>query len=186
MRGLLRVSDVIDRGLEVVARATGWLFVVLVGVIFFDVVTRKAGFQLPYFGSTRLQELEWHLHAFLFLGWLGYCYVRNVHVRIDVFTGALPERRKAWLEIFGIVVFAIPYCLVAIYYAYGFFETSFLQNESSDAPNGLPWRWIAKFALFAALVTVLLAVVSVLFRKLVLLFGPPDLTVGAAGPAGGH
>jgi TRAP-type mannitol/chloroaromatic compound transport system permease small subunit len=58
-------------------------------VITFDVVTRKAGIQLPGLGSTRLQELEWHLHALLFCAWLGYAYVRNAHVRIDVFTAHL-------------------------------------------------------------------------------------------------
>lgn len=186
MRGLLTVSDGIDRGLEAIARTSGWLFLALVGVIFFDVITRKFGFQLPYFGSTRLQELEWHLHGMLFLGWLGYCYIRNVHVRIDVATGGLAPRKQAWLEIFGIFVFAVPYCLVAIYYAYGFFETSFIQNEASDAPNGLAYRWIMKFFLFAALVTVLLSVLSVLFRKLVFLFGPPDLARRADGATAQH
>lgn len=186
MRGLLSISDAIDRGLEAVARTSGWLFLALIGVIFFDVITRKAGFQLPYFGSTRLQELEWHLHALLFMGWLGYCYIRNVHVRIDVFTGALSPRRQAVLEILGIFFFAVPYCLVAIYYAYGFFETSFLQNETSDAPNGLAYRWVIKFALLAALISVLLAVLSVLFRKLVLLFGPSDLAERATGSTGRH
>lgn len=181
MRGLLTVSDGIDRGLEIIARATGWLFLALIGVIFFDVITRKFGFQLPLFGSTRLQELEWHLHAVLFLGWLGYCYVRNVHVRIDVAIAGMSARKQAWVELFGIFVFAVPYCLVAIYYAYGFFETSFLQGESSDAPNGLAYRWIIKFCLFASLVTVLLSVISVLFRKLVLLFGSADLSARAGG-----
>ena len=186
MRGLLTISDGIDRVLEVIARATGWLFLVLIGVIFFDVITRKFGFQLPYFGSTRLQELEWHLHAVLFLGWLGYCYVRNVHVRIDVATGSLNPRAQAWLEILGLFVFAFPYCLVATYYSYGFFETSFVQNESSDAPNGLAYRWIIKFCLFAALVTVLLSCASVLFRKLVFLFGPAALAQRAGGATVQH
>lgn len=184
MRGLLTVSEGIDRGLEAVARATGWLFLVLIGLIFFDVVTRKAGFQLPMLGSTRLQEFEWHIHGLLFMGWIGYCYVRNVHVRIDVFVTGLSPRGQAWLELAGIFLFAVPYCLVAIYYSYGFFETSLLQNESSDAPNGLPYRWIIKFFLFVSLVGVLLAVVSTLFRKLVFLFGPADLARTAGGPAG--
>lgn len=186
MRFMLAVSDGIDGALERVARAIGWLFVVLMVVIAFDVLSRKAGFQLPYFGSTRLQELEWHLHAFLFLGWIGYCYVRNVHVRIDVFTARLDARQQAWLEIFGILCFAIPYMLVTLYFSYGFAMTSFLQNESSDAPNGLPYRWIVKASLFLGLVGVAFATISVLFRKLVLLFGSTDLADRAAGPKPSH
>lgn len=184
---LLAVSDGIDRALEKIARLSGWLFLALAAVICWDVLTRKIGFQIPGFGSTPIQELEWHLHGALFLFWLGYAYVRDVHVRIDVFTAARTERQKARLELFGIIVFAIPYCLVATYFAYKFAETSFLQNESSDAPNGLPHRWIIKFCLFVGLVLLDAAVASVMIRKLIQLFGPADLAAHAArrGSPGG-
>ena len=120
-----------------IARLFGWLLLALVVVICWDVITRKMGFQIPGFGSTPIQELEWHLHGMLFLFWLGYAYVRNVHVRIDVFTGHLSWRRQAWLELLGIGIFAIPYCALATYYSWSFVVVSYLQNESSDAPNGL-------------------------------------------------
>ncbi|CAN5184832.1 TRAP transporter small permease subunit [soil metagenome] len=186
MQAMLSVSDAIDRVLQRIAHAFGWLFIVLVAVICWDVLTRKVGFQIPGFGSTPIQELEWHIHGALFLFWLGYAYVRDVHVRIDVFTGHKTLYQKAKLEIFGIVFFAIPYCLVATYYAYFFAQTSFLQNERSDAPNGLEWRWIIKSCLVAGLLLLDAAVISVMFRKLVVIFGPPDLAARASTPATGH
>src|ERR671919_1004814 len=115
MRALLGVSDAIDRVLQRIAQVFGWLFLVLVAVICWDVLTRKVGFQIPGFGSTPVQELEWHLHGALFLFWLGYAYVRNVHVRIDILTANLTPRKAAWLEIIGIVAFAVPYTVVALY-----------------------------------------------------------------------
>jgi TRAP-type mannitol/chloroaromatic compound transport system permease small subunit len=186
MRALLGVSDAIDRVLQRIAQVFGWLFLVLVAVICWDVLTRKVGFQIPGFGSTPVQELEWHLHGALFLFWLGYAYVRNVHVRIDVFTSHKTPRQQAKLEVFGIIFFAIPYCLVATYYAYLFAQTSFLQNERSDAPNGLDYRWIIKGCLFLGLVLLDFAVASVMFRKLVQIFGPPDLAARASTPAASH
>ena len=186
MQLLLGVSDAIDRLLARIANVFGWLFIALVVVICWDILTRKVGFQLPGFGSTPIQELEWHLHGLLFMFWLGYAYIRNVHVRIDVFTAGKTPRQQAKLEVFGILFFAIPYCLVATYYSYEFAHTSFVQNESSDAPNGLPNRWIIKFCLVAGLVLLDLAVASVLMRKLVQLFGPPDLAARAASPAASH
>jgi TRAP-type mannitol/chloroaromatic compound transport system permease small subunit len=186
MRALLGVSDAIDRVLQRIAQVFGWLFLVLVAVICWDVLTRKVGFQIPGFGSTPVQELEWHLHGALFLFWLGYAYVRNVHVRIDVFTSHKTPRQQAKLEVFGIIFFAIPYCLVATYYAYLFAQTSFLQNERSDAPNGLDYRWIIKGCLFLGLVLLDFAVASVMFRKLVQIFGPPDLAARASAPAASH
>ncbi len=182
MEVMLAVSQGIDRILQRIAGIFGWLFLVLVVVICWDVITRKMGFQLPGFGSTPLQELEWHLHGMLFLFWLGYAYVRNVHVRIDVFTGHLPWRRQAWLEVFGISIFAIPYSALATYYSWSFVVVSYLQNESSDAPNGLGNRWIIKGCLFLGMVLLDAAVVSVLLRKLVGLFGPPHLAAAAGAP----
>lgn len=186
MQALLRVSDLIDSLLARIARLFGGLFLVLVAVICWDILTRKIGYQLPGFGSTPIQELEWHLHGLLFIGWLGYAYVRNVHVRIDVFTGHLAARPQARLELIGLLLFAIPYCLLATYYAHAFALTSWIQNESSDAPNGLPWRWIMKYCLFGGLVLLDLAVVSVLIRKVALLFGTsPGHPDRAAAPVSG-
>lgn len=186
MRALLRVSDAIDHALGRIASVFGWLFIALVAVICWDVLTRKLGFQIPGFGSTPIQELEWHLHGALFLFWLGYAYIRNAHVRIDVFTANKTPRQQAKLEVFGILLFAIPYCLVATYFAFWFAEVSFVQNERSDAPNGLEWRWIMKGCLFLGLVLLDVAVASVLMRKLVQLFGPPDLAARASPPAASH
>jgi len=185
MQALLDISDVIDRTLERIARIFGWLFLLLMALICWDVLSRKVGYQLPGFGSTPIQEMEWHLHGALFLAWLGYAYVRNVHVRIDVFTSHRPARTQAKLEVVGIVVFAIPYCLLATYYAFLFAEVSFLQNESSDAPNGLPYRWIMKSCLFLGLLLLDFAVASVLIRKLAMLFGSPDIARRAATPVVG-
>lgn len=174
MQRLLGLCDTVDAVLASIARLIGWLFLALVAIICFDIVTRKVGYQLPGFGSTPIQELEWHLHGVLFMGWLGYAYVRNVHVRIDVFTSHRPARTQAMIEVLGILVFAIPYCIVATYFSWEFAHTSWIQNESSDAPNGLPHRWIIKFCLFAGLVLLDLAVLSVLVRRIGVLRGIPD------------
>jgi TRAP-type mannitol/chloroaromatic compound transport system permease small subunit len=178
LRALLKVSEGIDALLGAIARFFAWGLLLLVIVIMFDVVTRKVGFQLEIFGldlgSTRLQELEWHFHSIVFLTWIGYCYIRNTHVRIDVLTGHRPPRTQAWLELFGCLVFALPYVLTALPYAHNFFMTSFYQNEASSAPNGLPWRWIPKGFLYFAFWSVLLAVMSVAIRRIVFLFGSEE------------
>lgn len=179
LRGLLGISNAIDAVLGAIARLFAWLLPVLVTVIVFDVISRKFGFQLNIFGldlgSTRLQELEWHFHSIIFLTWIGFCYIRNVHVRIDVATGGLSQRNQAWLELLGCFIFAFPYVLTALPYAHNFFMTAFVQNEASAAPNGLPWRWIPKGFLYFAFISILLATLSVFIRRFVFLFGSPEL-----------
>jgi len=152
--------------------AAGWLFIACTIVIVFDVLTRKLGFQLPGMGSTRLQEMEWHLHTALFSFWLGTAYIKNAHVRIDIAVAGAAPRTQAWIELLGVLVFALPYCLVAIYFSYDFTRTAWIFNEYSDSATGLPWRWIPKGIITAGLVLLLAAVVSVGLRTIVRLRSP--------------
>lgn len=180
MEGLLAASAAIDRALGRIGRAAGWLFFACVGVICFDVVTRKFGYQLPGFGSTRLQELEWHLHAALFALWLGLAYVRNAHVRIDTFVAGAGPRTHAWLELAGVVLFALPYCLVGVYFGLDYTWTAWLRNEASESLSGLPYRVVPKGLIAAAFLLLLAGVASVAMRTLVFLFGPEQLRSRAA------
>ena len=171
---LLKLSDLIEDLLRRIADAGAWAFIACIIIITLDVVTRKMGFQFPGLGSTRLQELEWHFHAVLFCTWLGYAYIRNSHVRIDVFITHLSPRKKIWLELIGCLLFAAPYLVVALPYALDYFLVSYGQGESSDAPNGLAMRWIIKGFLFGGFVTVVLAVIAVAARCVVALFGSAE------------
>jgi TRAP-type mannitol/chloroaromatic compound transport system permease small subunit len=179
---LLAASAAIARALYRLSMAAGWLFVVCTLVILFDVLTRKFGYQIPGMGSTRLQELEWHLHTALFCFWLGTAYIKNAHVRIDTAVANTPPRRLAWIELLGVLVFALPYCLVAIYFSYDFFHTAWRFNEYSDSATGLPWRWIPKGIISIGLILLLAAVISVGLRLVVYLWGPERLRAAAAFP----
>jgi TRAP-type mannitol/chloroaromatic compound transport system permease small subunit len=172
VRRLLAASKAIERALFAVSMAAGWLFIACTIVIVFDVLTRKLGFQLPGMGSTRLQEMEWHLHTALFSFWLGTAYIKNAHVRIDIAVASAAPRTQAWIELLGVLVFALPYCLVAIYFSYDFTRTAWIFNEYSDSATGLPWRWIPKGIITAGLVLLLAAVVSVGLRTVARLWGP--------------
>jgi TRAP-type mannitol/chloroaromatic compound transport system permease small subunit len=177
---LFAASAAIERGLYRVSMVAGWLFLGCTLVIVFDVLTRKFGYQIPGMGSTRLQELEWHLHTALFSFWLGTAYLKNSHVRIDILVAKSAPRRLAWIELLGVLLFAVPYCLVAIYFSYDFFRIAWEFNEYSDSATGLPWRWIPKGIISIGLVLLFLAVVAVGLRLVVYLWGPPELRRAAA------
>lgn len=180
MDRLLAISDTIAATLGKIGAAVGWLFLVATAVIIFDVLSRKFGYQIPGMGSTRLQELEWHLHTALFSFWIGVGYVRNTHVRIDVALTKASPRTHAWLELLGCIVFALPYTIIAIYFSADFAWISFVDNEGSESANGLPWRWIPKTFIFLGLVLLLAGVLSVLMRTIVFLFGPERLRAAAS------
>ncbi len=126
------------------------------------------------FRSTLLQELEWHFHTALFALVLGYAYVNNRHVRVDLIRVKLPLRRQAWIELFGCSLFMIPYCLIVIYFAAYYAYDSFVMNEISASLVGLSHRWIIKTVLLIGLIVAALSGIAVWLQTVLVLFGPKD------------
>ena len=168
---LVKISNAIDRLLTRIAKVAGWAAVALMAITVFDVITRR----FFVLGSTKLQELEWHFHTILFMFALGYAYIKDAHVRIDLVRERLSERAQWWLELLGCLFFLIPYCLLVTYFSYDFWERSFLQGEGSSSATGLPYRWAIKTALPLGFALLGLAGIAVALRKFVELFGPPNL-----------
>ena len=126
------------------------------------------------FRSTLLQELEWHFHTALFALVLGYAYVNNRHVRVDLIREKLPMRRQAWIELVGCSIFMIPYCLIVIYFAAYYAYDSFMMNEISASLVGLSQRWIIKTVLLIGLIVAALSGIAVWLQTVLVLFGPKD------------
>ncbi len=180
MNRMLAASNAIDGVLGRIAMTVGWLFIGCTVVIAFDVLSRKFGYQMPGMGSTRLQELEWHMHTALFSFWLGIAYVKNAHVRIDIAFINAEAITKVRAEFLGCVLFAIPYSLLAIYLSLDFTWIAWVDNEGSASSNGLDWRWIPKSFISIGLIMLFAAVISVLMRTIVYLWGPEALRSKAA------
>jgi TRAP-type mannitol/chloroaromatic compound transport system permease small subunit len=168
---LAKAADTIDRHIMAIGRAITWLALLLAAVIMFDVITRR----FLVLGSTKLQEMEWHLHAVLFMFCVGFAYIVNAHVRIDLFRDKLSQRSKSWIEVIGCLGFAIPYVALLLFLSIGAAYDSYRVGEISSAGTGLPYRWIIKSCMSIGFLLLLLACVSVLFRHILLLFAPPAL-----------
>lgn len=140
-------------------------------VILTDVVLRR------YFviGSAKLQELEWHLHGILFLLTLGYGYLEGAHVRIELFRDKWSPKTKAWVELLGILVFLLPFTLVAIYFSIDYARMAYENAEISASMTGLGLRWVIKSFLAVGLGLLTLAGVVEAIYLLLYLFGPKRL-----------
>ncbi len=168
---LVRISDGIDRLLTWVGRIAAWAGVILIATTIFDVITRR----FFVLGSTKLQEFEWHMHAVLFAFLIGYAYLKDAHVRIDLVRDRLSKRTQWWIELLGCLLFLLPYCALVVYYSYDFTVRSYETDEISASATGLSYRWIIKSVLPIGFSLLGLAGIAVVLRKIVELMGPPEL-----------
>lgn len=179
---LVRLSKSLENFTEAVGKFGSYWILPLVFITMWDVIVRKAGglqYELiqisPIFESTIIQELEWHFHTALFTLVLGYTYVNNRHVRVDLIRENLSFRKQAWIEFLGCGLFFVPYCAIVTWFAVQYAFDSFMTNEISASTVGLPYRWIIKSVLVFGVIVAGMSGVAVWLQAALVLFGPKDL-----------
>jgi TRAP-type mannitol/chloroaromatic compound transport system permease small subunit len=180
MPAILRVSEMLRRFVDRVGRFGAWFAVPMVLITVFDLFIRKTGvLQIwlvenvsEYFGSTLLQELEWHAHTVLFTLVLGFGYIWNTHVRVDLIRENLHFRKKAWLELIGLTFFFLPFTSVIVYFAVVYAYDSWVIGEISASLVGMHHRWVIKTILAIGLIVAVIAGIAVWLQIAVVLFGP--------------
>jgi TRAP-type mannitol/chloroaromatic compound transport system permease small subunit len=140
MRILQAVSRWIDTLNQWVGRGVAWVTLGLVLVVFVDVVLRYL-FNMSFVFT---QELEWHLFGFIFLIGAGYTLLHDGHVRVDIIYQRLGLKNRAWVNLFGVLFFLIPGCIMVISTSWKFAYNSFSILEGSPDPGGIPFRFLIK------------------------------------------
>lgn len=114
--------------------------------------------------SVALQELEWHFHGALFLLCLGFTYMQDAHVRVDLLRERFSAKTNRLIEILGCLFLLLPYCGVVIYFGIDFTLKSYLSGETSATADGLPYRFIIKSFLPIGFFLLGLSALSVLLK----------------------
>lgn len=168
---LASIANAINLLNEWVGKSVAWLSTLLVLLFCYDVFMRYA-LQIT---SPAISELESHLFAILFLVGAGYTLKYDKHVRVDVFYAKWSAKRKAVINILGILLFLVPFCLIVIKAGVPYVRTSFLMNESSSDPGGLPARYILKSFIMIGYSFLFLQAIAMLFESFLTLLGKSGL-----------
>ena len=119
-----RFSVTIDQRLDKLGRYLSWIWLILMLIIVLNVILRY-GFNL---GSIELEEMQWHLYSSGFLIGLSYAYLDDKHIRVDILHERFSPELKAWVELYGTLVFLIPFLVLIIYFSIPFITSSYFIN----------------------------------------------------------
>ena len=164
----------IDSLLVRVGNGLSYIWLLLLLIIVFNVLLRYVFSE----GRIELEELQWHLYSFGFLLGLGFAYQADAHIRVDVLHERMKPRTQAWIELYGILLFLVPFIALVLIFSMPFVASSWALGEISPSPGGLPLRWLIKAMLPVGFFMLALAVLSRLIRVWHFLFftAPGGLT----------
>jgi TRAP-type mannitol/chloroaromatic compound transport system permease small subunit len=160
-----RAAIALARVVAFIGRAAAYVVILLCVITVFDVITRR----FLVLGSIVLQELEWYLHTILFMFTLGFAYIADAHVRVDLIRERLKPTQRSVLEIVGCLLFLLPFGFVLLYFSWDLFMRSFAAGESSPHAAGIPHRWIIKAVLPVGFALLLAAAVSIVLKHVAII-----------------
>ena len=163
---LLRLSRLIDKLNEWLGLAVMWLVLAAVLISATNAIVRKT-FSAS---SNAWLEIQWYLFAAVFMLGVGYVFLRNGHVRIDVISSHLSRRTNAVIDILGILLFVVPLSLFMIDLSWPLFTGALQSGERSQNAGGLI-RWPVLMLIPAGFAVLLLQAVSELIKRIAFLTG---------------
>jgi TRAP-type mannitol/chloroaromatic compound transport system permease small subunit len=179
VKALLRLSGLIDALNERVGHFSYWLILVAVLVSAGNATVRHAFDR----SSNAWLEIQWYLFSAVFLFCAGYALLHNQHVRIDVISGRLSRRARAWIDVFGTLFFLMPMAIAIMWMSWPVFVQSFELNEISSNAGGLI-VWPARLMVPVGFLLLTLQGISELIKRIAFLRGLiPDPSDKHEGPS---
>lgn len=151
MTSIQGLARAIDRLNETIGVTVAWLALLLV-LVEFTVVLMRYVFGV---GSIKMQESIVYMHAIVFMVAAGYTLLHNGHVRCDIFYAGASPRRRALIDLIGVVVFLLPTCALIAWAAWPYVAQAWMVREGSpEGRLGIPGVYLLKSVIlvFAGLV----------------------------------
>lgn len=128
----------VDRISIAIGRAAAWLTLGMVVMTFVIVVIRYVFDD----GFIWLQEAVTWMHATVFMLGAAYTLQRDEHVRVDIFYREMTARKRAWVDLLGVVVFVFPLCGFFAFESFEYVVSSWQLGEVSRNSGGLPYPFL--------------------------------------------
>lgn len=157
-----KTLKVLDKCIDIIGYIAAIALVLMLLNVAYDVVMR-------YFfraSSVAMQEMEWHLFTIVFMFGISYALKENAHVRVDMFYDNMKPKKQAFINIFGAILFIIPFSILIIKGGYTYAFEAYSLNEISPDPGGLTHRWIIKSAIAVSFILLIISTISFILHNL--------------------
>jgi TRAP-type mannitol/chloroaromatic compound transport system permease small subunit len=166
MQGLLGFARAVDGINERIGKLVAWLVLAAVLVSAGNAIIRKT----LNTSSNAWLELQWYLFGAVFMLGAAWTLRCNEHIRIDILSSRFAKRSRDKLDVFGHIVFLLPFVMLHIWTSWPFFVASFRSQEVSTNAGGLI-LWPAKGFVLLGFVLLFFQALSELIKRIAILRG---------------
>ena len=171
MRALGRLASVLCAINAFIGVVFSW-FALGIVLVCFTVVVQRYVFSVSHLW---MQDLYIWLNGAMFTAVAGYALMLDRHVRVDIFYRPASFRRKAVVDLVGVVFFLMPFVWVVSAYSLKFVSRSWQYQEGSANVGGMPGLYVLKSFILAFAVLIALQGVAMILRSVLILGGREDL-----------
>ena len=166
MNLLIALSRAIDRMTDFIGKSVIWLIFASIIISAGNAIMRK----LFDMSSNAWLEAQWYLFGAAFMLGAAYTLKENEHIRIDIVYGRWTRRTQHWIDLFGHVVFLLPFTVLMSWMLYPYMMDAIRSGQVSTNAGGLI-IWPARAILFFGFALLVVQAVSETIKKLAILQG---------------
>lgn len=177
MHALIAVSRLIDRITGAIGKSVIWLILLAVLVSAGNAIVRK----VFNYSSNAWLELQWYLFGAAFMLGAAYTLSQNEHVRVDVLYATRSRRTQHWIDLFGHVVFLLPFVCLMVWLLWPYTVQAFQNGDISSNAGGLI-IWPARALILAGFILLVFQAISEIIKKVAVIMGlmeDPHPTISA-------
>ncbi len=167
MQPLLALSRLIDRINTIIGKAVMWLILASIIISAGNAIVRKFA---PQYSSNAWLEAQWYLFGAAFMGAAAYTLAQNEHIRIDIFYGTRTRRTQHWIDLFGHLVFLLPFVVLMTWMLVPYTLQAYRIGQVSTNAGGLI-IWPARAILAAGFFLLVLQGISEVIKKIAVMQG---------------
>lgn len=159
---LMKIEKVYEKISDIIGKILAWLMIAMMLNVFYDVLMRYAFQQ----GSIAMQEMEWHIFSIIILFGVSYTLKEDGHVRVDLIYDKFSDRKKAVINILGVIFFLFPIAALVAFGSIDFAIEAYNSGEISGDPGGLTNRWIIKSMISTSFFLLMITAIGFIIKNI--------------------